>query len=154
MRGWLEMSAEALNVTSFTKGFIAHLVELGETAIYPKSTEDRRGFRSVIEALAAEIDRLRPSTDSEGRALYRALVLLRNELQASPTGAFDAMETALRNLQLSLTNCPNPFYEEISFTVSPPFAQALLKEIPDRQRSVVMKAAEAFLRTKRLAAQQ
>lgn len=145
------MATDVLSVASFTKGFIAHLVELGETAIYPKAEEDRRGFESAIQALEDEITKLRPSLDTEERALYRALVLIRNDLQASSTGAFDSLETALRNLQLNFTNCPNPFYEEISLTVSPAFAKALLAELPEAPRGVVIRAANSFRKARRAA---
>lgn len=145
------MATDVLSVASFTKGFIAHLVESGETAIYPKAEEDRRGFESAIQALEDEIAKLRSSSDPDDRSLYRALVLIRNDLQASSTGAFDSLETALRNLQLNFTNCPNPFYEEISLTVSPTFAKALLAELPDRSRGVVIRAADSFRKARNTA---
>ena len=142
---WLTLiSASTLTVASFTKGFIAYLIGLGETAIYPKSPRDRRGFQSVVETLESEIERIRSSGTPDEQNLYRPLVRLRNELQASSTGAFDALETALRNLQLNFTNCPNPFYEEISFTVSAPFAQSILEELPKSHRDLVSRAADRF----------
>ena len=147
------MSTDALTVTSFTKGLIAYLVALGETAIYPKSPRDRRGFQSVVEILETEISRLKSSNSTKDQELYRPLVRLRNELQASSTGAFDAFETALRNLQLNFTNCPNPFYEEIAFTVSVPFAKSILAELPESQRKLVEKAGIEF-KTAREAAPQ
>lgn len=138
------MTSDTLTVASFTKSFIAYLVALGETAIYPKSPRDRRGFQSVVDTLEEEIARIRSSGSPEEKNLYRHLVRLRNELQASSTGAFDAFETALRNLQLNFTNSPNPFYEEISFTVSVPFAKAILEELPGAQRAIVKKVGEQF----------
>jgi hypothetical protein len=133
-----------LTIASFTKAFVARLIELGETAIYPKSDADRRGFAVVIEALNNEIDRLRSSNEDEDRILYRSLVVLRNQLQASSTGAYDAFETALRNLQLSFTNSPNPFYDEIAFTISRPFAKTIFSEVPSRQQKLVADLAEKF----------
>ncbi len=147
------MSADVLTVASFTRGLIASLVALGETAIYPKSPRDRRGFQSIVEILESEISRVKSSKSEEEQELYRPLIRLRNELQASSTGAFDAFETALRNLQLNFTNCPNPFYEEIAFTVSVPFARSILAELPDSQRQLVEKAGSQFKQAREAALQ-
>src|SRR5258706_353039 len=112
----------ALTLGDFTQGFVAKLVDSGETAIHPKAPEDRIAILSVIEAIEDELKTVArgdsPSTDP----WYRALVTLRNELKPSNSGAFDSFETALRNLQLSFTSCPNPFYEEIAFSVTKPYA--------------------------------
>jgi hypothetical protein len=145
---------DSLTVASFTKAFIAHLIEVGETAIYPKSPRDRRGFQSVVDTLEREIDRLKSATSVDDRALYRTLVRLRNGLRASNTGAFDALETALRNVQLNFTNCPNPFYEEIAFTVSPPFAKAVLAELPESHRELAVRAADRFLQARQASVDQ
>jgi hypothetical protein len=146
------MNGDSLTVATFTKGFIAHLVELGETAIYPKADQDRRGFESAIRTLEQEIVRLKRSAENDDRDLYKSLVLIRNDLQASNTGAFDSLETAFRNLQLNFTNCPNPFYEEISFTVSPSFAKSLLEDLPEKIRNIVVKVADSFRESRRAAA--
>lgn len=148
------MSPDTLTVASFTKGFIAYLVSYGETAIYPKSPRDRRGFQSIVEAIETEIARISASESTADRNLYRPLIRLRNELQASSTGAFDAFETALRNLQLNFTNSPNPFYEEISFTVSVPFAKAILRELPEPQRVLVTKLGDQFRQARHATTEQ
>src|SRR5690349_6496757 len=137
-------ASEKLTIASFMKAFVARLIELGETAIYPKSDADRRGFSVVIESLNNEIDRLKNSNEAEDKALYRSLVVLRNQLQASSTGAYDAFETALRNLQLSFTNSPNPFYDEIAFTISRPFAKSIFMEMPGKQQKLIAELADRF----------
>lgn len=145
---------DQLSVTQFVQGFVAQLIQLGAAAVRPKSDKDREGLARVVETFNQEIERLRREPGSSTRdEWYRSLVLLRNQLQASNTGAFDGFEAALRSLQLSFTNSPNPFYEEIAFSVSKPFAQAVLNELPDRARELAKRAAEQFLegRSKALA---
>jgi hypothetical protein len=97
--------------------------------------------------LEKEIDALRSKGDID-KKWYRTLVSLRNQLRPSISGAFDGFESALRNLQLSFTSCPNPFYEEIAFTVTTPFAEAVVK---DRERHLVEAAAKAFINARKQA---
>ena len=60
----VEQTSGKLTLGSFTKGFVAKLIDLGETAIYPKSEGDRHAFSKVIELLNIEIDRLKDSTNA------------------------------------------------------------------------------------------
>lgn len=140
-----------LTATDFARGFVASLVCQGADAIQPKSPSDRQGFRRVLETLDQEIARLREKGGSAGeqRALYRALVTLKAQFSPSNSGTYDSFEAALRNLQMSLTACPNPFYEDIEFTVSDAFANSILGEFPDKEREVISAAAAAFLKAKR-----
>lgn len=140
---------QVFNTGQFTTAFVSRLIELGESAIYPKSPRDRRGFWAVVGKLEEHIEALRKATNPGDRSLYRSLVVIRNELQASSTGAFDALETSLRNLQLNFTNCPNPDYEEIAFTISRPFAEEVLQELPPSARAVVASVAEEFRAARR-----
>jgi hypothetical protein len=136
-------------VGSFARGFVARLITSGISAIQPHAPEDRRGFQAVVDFLDNEIKRLRGAAANVDRGAYMQLVRMRNELKASNSGAFDAFETALRDLQLSLTSSPNAFYEEIEFNVSKPYAESLVGELPPFQRDLVSGAAEAFLRERR-----
>lgn len=129
----------------FAQAFVAQLIAQGVSAVQPHAPEDRKGFQAVVDLLNAEIDRQRQSGDLDIE-IYRDLVRLRNELKASNSGAFDSFETILRDLQLSMTNSPNPFYEEIEFSVSKPYAESMLDELSASQRDLVAKAADAFLR--------
>lgn len=135
-------------VGTFARGFVARLIASGVSAIQPHASEDRRGFQAVVDYLDEQIRARRDRPDLD-RASYMQLVRLRNELKASNSGAFDAFETALRDLQLSLTSSPNAFYEEIEFNVSRPYALSLLGELPEFERELVAGAAEVFLREKR-----
>lgn len=144
------MSA-TLTLGDFAQGFVAKLVESGETAIHPKAPEDRAALRRVIDTLENELRSVRPSKSPEETEWYRMLVVLRNELKPSNSGAFDSFETALRNLQLSFTSCPNPFYEEIAFSVTKPYASAVISEFPERARQLIERAASAFVETRRSA---
>lgn len=142
------MSA-TLTLGDFAQGFVAKLVEAGETAIHPKAPEDRIALRRVISTLEDELHTANSNRTDDGTKWYQMLVVLRNELKPSNSGAFDSFETALRNLQLSFTSCPNPFYEEIAFSVTKPYASAVLKEYPDRERELIERAARAFIETRR-----
>lgn len=134
----------ALEVGSFARGFVAKLIASGVSSIRPNAPADRRGFQAIIDMLNEDIASLR-RTEAADRSVYIALVRLRNSLQASNTGSFDAFETALRNLQLSLTSSPNPFYDEIAFDVSRPYAQAIFNELSPDQQRIVDKAVNAFI---------
>jgi len=142
------MSA-ALTIGDFAQGFVAKLVEFGETAIHPKAPEDRIALRRVIDALEHELRNIHRDGSPEEAEWYRILVVLRNELKPSNSGAFDSFETALRNLQLSFTSCPNPFYEEIAFSVTKRYASAVFNEYPDRERHLIERAARAFVEARR-----
>ncbi|WP_184204694.1 hypothetical protein [Prosthecobacter dejongeii] len=54
------------------------------------------------------------------------------------------METALRNMQLSLTAAPNPFYEEISFDIPQAFATSLFEQLAPADRNIVIQAGDAY----------
>lgn len=143
------MSGE-LTLGSFAEGFVAKLITDGQSAIRPQSPEDRFGLNEVVQTLEREIQSIRGKSDLD-RDWYRALVMLRNELRPSMTGAFDGFENALRNLQLSFTSCPNAFYEEITFNVTRPFAEAVVSELPQPQRDLIARAAKAFVDARRQA---
>jgi hypothetical protein len=135
---------DTFSLAQFVQGFVAELLRQGTSAVRPKSEPDREGFARVVDVLNEEIARNRATARDE--VWYRSLVRLRNELQASQSGAFDGFETALRNQQLSFTSSPNPFYEEIVFSVSQPFAQAVLREFPAPARELVARAAKEFMK--------
>ena len=130
----------------FARGFVAKLIADGASAIVPQRPADRSGFKRVLDVLDEQIaiEREQPSR----RDWYKQLVRLRNELQPSNNGAFDNFETALRNLQLSFTSSPNPFYKEILFSVSAPFARAVFEELEEGPKNVIDKSAKAFLETR------
>ena len=133
-----------LDVETFVRGFVAGLIDADATAIRPGRSEHRHGFKQVLDILDQEVERSQTSKrDDQG--WYKQVVRLRNGLRPSNSGTFDNFEMALRDLQLSLTNCPNPFYEEIAFSVSKPYAQSIFNDMPDPQRNLVARAVEAFL---------
>jgi len=139
----MTMDRLILDTERFTRGFAARLFQLNTRALQPRNHQNRLGFRRVVDVLEAELTELRLQKPLPG--LYRDLVRLRNKLSPSNIGAFDSFESALRDLQLSVTDSPNPFYEEIVLTSSPANAEATLAEIPDEQRRLIDKAARAFL---------
>ena len=138
----MTMHSLVLDTERFTRGFAARLFQLNTKVIQPRNHQNRVGFRRVVDVLEAEVAELR--SQDPRPSLYRDLVRLRNELRPSNIGAFDNFEAALRDLQLSVTDSPNPFYEEIVLTSSRPNAEATLAELPEQQRRLVDKAAQAF----------
>jgi hypothetical protein len=131
-----------IDVESFTRGLIAALVEGSRSSIQPKRPEDRRGFYKIHEYLDEEVRRAREGDDREW---MKQIVRLRNRLMPGPTGAFDQFETAFRDLQLSFTESPNVYYEDIEFTISKPFATSTLESMDNRERELVKNAAKAFV---------
>jgi hypothetical protein len=131
-----------IDLERFTRGFVAALVERNQPSIQPKRPEHVRGFYKMRELLDAEVARARDGTDREW---LQQVVRLRNRLSPGPTGSFDQFETALRDLQLSFTESPNVYYEDIEFTLSKPFANSTLSKLADRERSLVNNAAAAFV---------
>lgn len=135
---------------TFAKGFVARLITEGASAIVPRRRADRLGFQRVLGILDERIALAREQPLQ--RDWYKQLVRLRNELSPSNNGAFDNFESALRDLQLSLTSSPNPFYEEILFSVSAPFAHAIFEELEEGPKDIVNRSAEAFLEARTEAA--
>lgn len=136
-----------LNIGTFAEGFVAKLITSGTSYVQPHSFTDRKGFQKVAETIDQSVNELRIDPN-QNRVLYRQLVRLRNDLQSSNAGSFDVFETALRNLQASLTASPNPYYEEISFNASPSYAQSLLDRLNQTQQELVNKAVIAFLKAR------
>jgi hypothetical protein len=132
----------AITLESFARGFVAALVEDDQPSIQPKRPEHLRGFYKLRELLEAEVARAQEGSDQEW---LRHIVRLRNRLSPGPTGSFDQFETALRDLQLSFTESPNVYYEDIEFTISKPFARSTLGTLDERERSLVERAAAAFV---------
>jgi hypothetical protein len=135
---------DGLTSAEFARGFVALLISSDRTAIEPQNPRDREGFYRVYELVQQELTELKEANRRDTR-WYEGLVDIRNALKPSNNGAFDGIERLLRDLQLSMTSCPNPYYEEIALTVSKPYAQSVLKKFPDNARQLVEKAGQAFL---------
>jgi hypothetical protein len=127
----------------FLRGLISYLVQQGITSIHPRSPEDRRRFLALLTAL----DEVVSAAPRKDLAAYRSLVRLRNDLLPSNTGALDGIETAFRNLQLSLTAAPNPFYDEIAFDVPPAHAESIFEQIEPAERDIIVKVGQAYCKT-------
>ena len=127
----------------FARGFVAALIELGNSSLQPKNPDHRLGLYRVWEYLEECADNARG--DEVSRAWYKSLVRIRNRVSPGSTGSFDQFQTDLRDLQLSLTESPNPSYEEISFSVSEPFAKSLLGHLEPNESELVRSAARLFL---------
>lgn len=139
------MSSAVVNFTAvdFAKGFVASLVLSGESSLQPKSPAYRHGLYRVWQYLA---DEAKKAEAEEARDWFKTIVRLRNRVSPGSTGAFDQFQTDLRDLQLSLTESPNPSYEDISFSVTEPFAESLLEQLGERRRALVDMAVSVFLR--------
>jgi hypothetical protein len=132
-----------LDTHSFVKAFVAGLILRDRLSIRPYATNDRRGFAQVVQLLDRKIDEL----EREGNVLaVRQLVRIANDLRASNTGGYEGFETALRSLQLTFANYPNPFYEEISFAVPRPYAKSTVESLPLLERQLITEVADAFVR--------
>lgn len=127
----------------FARGFVAGLVMEGASSIQPMNPAHRHGMYRVYQYIEDEVAK----AESGGlRDRFKALVRIRNRIEPGQTGAFDQFQTDLRDLQLSLTESPNPSYEDISFSLSQPFAQSLLQQLGDANISLIRGAVKCFLR--------
>lgn len=126
----------------FTKGFVAALVQAGAYSLQPMNPQHRQGLYRVWGFLDRQA---REAQEANARERFKALIRLRNRIAPGHTGAFDQFQTDLRDLQLSLTESPNPSYEDISFSLSAPFAKSLLMELGEERSDLVRGAVEVFL---------
>ena len=133
----------AIDLEAFTRGFVAALVERDRNSLQPKRPEHVHGFYRLQDFLREEAHRAGQAEDKEW---FRQIVRLRNRIAPGPSGSFDQFETALRDLQLSSTESPNVWYEDIEFTLSKPFAEASLRQLDPRESELVRNAAAAFER--------
>lgn len=132
----------ALEFEDFARGFVAGLVDANVTSIQPKSPAQRRGLHRVHQLVRDEVQKLGIAQRNDW---LRTVVQIRNGMAPGQTGAFDQFETALRDLQLSVTESPNPSYEDIRFPISAPFAKSVLKRLKPNERDLVQRAVGEFL---------
>ena len=138
----MDSSDATLEARDFTRGFIAALVVRGFSSLQPMSPTHRRGLYRVFQYIAACAAEAR---HEGGREQFKALVRIRNRIAPGQAGAFDQFQTDLRDLQLSLTESPNPSYEDISFSLTKPFASSLLDQLGEGRSRIVTEAARLFL---------
>jgi hypothetical protein len=129
---------------TFARAFIAGLITRDWAAVRPQSPSDRRGFANVVKVLDASIAELKSRNEETVKILQIARIA--NDLRPSNSGAFDGFEAALRSMQLTLASCPNPFYEDIVFSVPKSYAQATIDSLPPTQRKLIDTAVDAFVR--------
>ena len=139
-----KLKSSKMDVNTFTKAFVASLVAHELSVIRPHHADDRRGFTRVIQFLDTKIAELEQAGDQ--KTMLRQLVRITNQLRQSNTGGFEGFEAALRGLQLTFVNCPNPFYDEVAFTVSKSYAESTVNNLPELQREIVTAAADVFLK--------
>lgn len=127
----------------FFEAFVSSLVVRDLKGVSPDEARSRRGFSKVLDIVDGAVKQMRDKGGDEDS--YRQLVRLRNDLKPSSSGSFDGFEAALRSLQLEMSNCPNPFYTEIAFTMPRSHAEARLGQLDPYGRELARKSAEAFL---------
>lgn len=132
-----------MNLQAFARAFIAGLVANDRPAISPQNPSDRRGFAGVVHVLDESVADLKKKGESP--RLILEIARIANGLRPSNSGAFDGFEAALRSMQLTLASCPNPFYEDIVFSVPKTYAQATVDNLPKAQQELVKKAVDAFV---------
>jgi hypothetical protein len=133
----------SFELEDFTRGFVAALVEAERSSIQPKNPSQRQAFYRVWKMMDRKAAEARKN--SEDRDWLKKVVRIRNRMSPGQSGAFDQFETALRDLQLSITESPNPSYEDISFTASKPFASSVLDQLEHSERELVREAARLFI---------
>ena len=138
--------SDSLTPSAFVRALVSALRLDGVTVLQPKSAADRRGFRAVVRAIAQQAESLRRGAEQDGaaRQRYREIVRLRNRLRPSNSGAFDAIEALLRDLQTSLLLHPNYEYERMPIDFDKAYARSLLSDLDDESQALVRRAAEDF----------
>jgi hypothetical protein len=132
-----------IDLHSFTKAWVAELVDKHVESVKPHDPADRRAFAAVLAALDDRIEELaKQKLPSEA---ILPLLQVANELRPSNTGSFEGFETALRALQLTFTSSPNPWYDSIAFPVSQVQARSFLSLTPAILRDIASDAARAFI---------
>jgi hypothetical protein len=136
-------SLRDIDLHSFTKAWVAELVDKNVDGIRPHDPVDRRAFAAVLASLDRHIDAL--SGKSVPSEAILPLLKVANELRPSNTGSYEGFETALRSLQLTFTSSPNPWYDSIAFPVSQVQARSFLSLVPAVLRDIASDAANAFI---------
>jgi hypothetical protein len=132
-----------IDLHSFTKAWVAELVDKRVDSVKPHDPVDRKAFAAVLATLDDRIERLaKEQLPSEA---ILPLLQVANELRPSNTGSYEGFETALRALQLTFTSSPNPWYDSIAFPVSQVQARSFLNLIPAVLRDIASDAAKAFI---------
>jgi hypothetical protein len=128
-----------LTASSFWRALVSYLIVKGESGIQPKKPADRRGFAQLVRAIDVVAE------ENKGDDVwYRSLVRLRNYLQSGNNGAFENIETELRELQTSALMVPNPDYDDMHFQLSQSYARSLLDALDRKQRVLIERAGDAF----------
>jgi hypothetical protein len=136
-------SLKDIDLHSFTKAWVAELVEKNVDGVRPHDPVDRRAFAAVLQSLDNHIDELSKKDVPTEDIL--PLLQVANELRPSNTGSYEGFETALRALQLTFTSSPNPWYDSIAFPVSQVQARSFLNLVPAVLREIASDAAKAFI---------
>jgi hypothetical protein len=132
-----------IDLHSFTKAWVAELVDKNVDGVRPNDPVDRRAFAAVLASLDRHIEEL--SKGSVPSEAILPLLKVANELRPSNTGSYEGFETALRSLQLTFTSSPNPWYDSIAFPVSQVQARSFLSLVPAVLRDIASDAADAFI---------
>ncbi len=138
----MDASVASLEARDFTRGFVAALVMAGASSLQPMNPAHRQGLYRVFQYID---DQAKTAKSSGVREQFKALVRIRNRIAPGQTGAFDQFQTDLRDLQLSLTESPNPSYEDIAFSLSKPFARSLLDQLGTAKSHLIEAAVDCFL---------
>jgi hypothetical protein len=132
-----------IDLHSFTKAWVAELVDRHVDGVRPHDPVDRKAFAAVLKSLDHRIEEL--SKQNVPSEAILPLLQVANELRPSNTGSYEGFETALRALQLTFTSSPNPWYDSIAFPVSQVQARSFLSLIPHVLRDIASDAANAFI---------
>jgi len=132
-----------IDLHSFTKAWVAELVDKNVDGVRPHDPIDRRAFAAVLASLDHHIEELTKESVPSEEIL--PLLQVANELRPSNTGSYEGFETALRALQLTFTSSPNPWYDSIAFPVSQVQARSFLNLVPAVLRDIASDAAKAFI---------
>lgn len=123
----------------FVEGFVAELVSQGVLRLRPNSFD-------TTEALSRACNTLEKIVAGEKDVVRRRqLQAVFNQLRPDHLGTFDYFLAALRSKQLGFVSHHNPSYKELTFQISPTYAQFFLRQLPDSSRKVLDEVCKSFL---------
>lgn len=137
-------NTDSFDRSDFITALISALILRQTVQISLENPKDKMGIRRMKDALDQAVENCRESRIGN-EAWFRSLVRLRNVFVPGEQNYHERLERALRNLQSSYVEHPNPDYKYIRFQISPPNAQGIVDSLPTNQRKIVDEVADAFL---------
>ena len=132
-----------ISTDQFIEAFAAKLVASGEHSIKLNRGDVRDRLFSVYQRLNNFIDTIKSQAEADEDFLD-SLINIRNIFKPSPIGAFDNLEAILRYKQDTLTEHPNPYYQDIVIKIPLEDAKSVLDRLTSSEKLVLDAAIGSY----------